>query len=76
MLQAAPCVRHIFTSMVTAADHQPLITQLYFTNDPYIDKDPFSAAPAAKKRILKAVTAPDGKKKVVYDISMAEKLGR
>ncbi len=63
-----------FHLMVTAAGYQPLITQLYFTNDPYIDKDPYSTAPAAKKRILTAVTTPDGKKKVVFDISMAEKL--
>jgi catechol 1,2-dioxygenase len=62
-----------FHLMITAAGYQPLITQLYFTNDPYLDKDPFSRAPAAKKRILAVGTAPDGKKKVVYDISLAEK---
>lgn len=62
-----------FHLMITAAGYQPLITQLYFTNDPYLGTDPFSSAPAAKKRILGVGTAPDGKKKVVYDISLAEK---
>jgi catechol 1,2-dioxygenase len=63
-----------FHLMITATGYQPLITQLYFTSDPYIDKDPFSMAPAAKKRILMIGSTPDGKKKVVYDINMAEKL--
>jgi catechol 1,2-dioxygenase len=63
-----------FHLMITAAGYQPLITQLYFTNDPYIDKDPFSMAPTAKKRILTIGTFPDGKKKVLYDINMSEKL--
>ena len=63
-----------FHLMITADGYRPLITQLYFTNDPYIEEDPFSTAPAAKKRILTVGTASDGKKKVVYDISMAEKL--
>lgn len=63
-----------FHLMITAAGYQPLITQLYFTSDPYLDKDPFSAAMAARKRILTVGTTSNGKKKVVYDISMAEKL--
>jgi catechol 1,2-dioxygenase len=63
-----------FHLMITAEGYQPLITQLYFTNDPYLDKDPFSTAPAAKKRILTVMAGPDGKKKVLYDISLAEKL--
>ncbi len=51
-----------------------MITQLYFTDDPYLTKDPYSNSPNAKKRILQVDTADDGKKKVVYDISMSEKL--
>ncbi len=63
-----------FHLMITGGGYQPLITQLYFTNDPYIDEDPFSTAPAAKKRILTIGTTADGKKKVVYDINLAEKM--
>jgi catechol 1,2-dioxygenase len=62
-----------FHLMITAAGYQPLITQLYFTNDPYIDKDPYSTAPSAKRRILTVGTMQDGRKKVVYDISLVEK---
>ena len=65
-----------FHLMITDPGFQPLITQLYFTNDPYIDKDPFSTAPAAKKRILPVGTAPNGQKRVEYDITMVEKLAQ
>jgi len=63
-----------FHLMITAEGYQPLITQLYFTGDPYLTKDPNSNSPNAKRRILEVQTAQDGKKKVLYDVSMAEKL--
>ncbi len=63
-----------FHLMITAEGYQPLITQLYFTGDPYLDEDLFSRSPAAKRRILEVQTAADGTKQVLYDISMAEKL--
>jgi catechol 1,2-dioxygenase len=63
-----------FHLMITAEGYLPLVTQLYFTGDPYLHKDPYSNAPAAKKRILEVQTAADGKKRVLYDVSMAEKL--
>ena len=63
-----------FHLMITAEGYTPLVTQLYFTGDPYLTSDPYSNSPNAKKRILEVQTAADGKKKVVYDISMAEKL--
>ena len=62
-----------FHLMITAEGYQPLITQLYFVGDPYLDKDPFSKAATAKKRILKVQVGPSGKKKVLYDIILAEK---
>jgi protocatechuate 3,4-dioxygenase beta subunit len=63
-----------FHLMITAAGYMPLVTQLYFTGDPWISKDPSSRSPAAKKRILEVQTAQDGRKKVVYDVILAEKL--
>ena len=62
-----------FHLMITAEEYQPLITQLYFTGDPYLTKDPYSLSPNAKRRILDVQTGTDGKKKVLYDVSMAEK---
>jgi catechol 1,2-dioxygenase len=62
-----------FHLMITAEGYQPLITQLYFTGDPFITKDPYSNSPNAKRRILDVHTAANGMKKVEYNISMAEK---
>ncbi len=63
-----------FHLMITAEGYQPLITQLYFTGDPYIDKDPYSNSPTAKRRILEVQDGLNGKKEVLYGVSMAEKL--
>ena len=63
-----------FHLMITAAGYQPLVTQLYFSGDPHISKDPYSASPMAKKRILEVQKLKNGHKKVLYDVSMAERL--
>ncbi len=63
-----------FHLMITAEGYQPLVTQLYFTGDPWIEKDSSSSSPAAKKRILAVKTGKNGAKKVEYTVSMAEKL--
>ncbi len=63
-----------FHMMITAEGYQPLVTQLYFTGDPWLEKDSSSASPAAKKRILDVNTLKNGSKKVEYTVSMAEKL--
>ena len=60
--------------MITAEGYQPLITQLYFTGDPYLNKDSSSASPTAKRRILKVQTLRDETKKVDFDISLSKKL--
>src|SRR5215210_5720799 len=60
--------------MITAEGYQPFVTQLYFTGDNYVTKDPFSSSPAAKRRILETQTLNDGTKKVSYDFSMSPKL--
>jgi catechol 1,2-dioxygenase len=61
--------------MISAEGYQPLITQLYFTGDPYLAKDSSSASPTAKRRILKVQTLHDKTKKVNFDISLSKKLG-
>jgi protocatechuate 3,4-dioxygenase beta subunit len=63
-----------FHIMITAEGYQPLVTQLYFVGDPWIEKDKSSSSPAAKKRILAVKTGKNGAKKVEYTVSMAEKL--
>jgi catechol 1,2-dioxygenase len=60
--------------MISAEGYQPLITQLYFTGDPYLAKDSSSASPTAKRRILKVQTLQDATKKVDFDISLSKKL--
>jgi protocatechuate 3,4-dioxygenase beta subunit len=52
--------------MITAEGYQPLVTQLYFTGDPFLKKDPSSASPAAKRRILSVETLNDKSKKVYF----------
>ena len=41
-----------FHLMITGEGYLPLITQLYFTDDPYLTKDPYSNSPNAKKRMM------------------------
>jgi protocatechuate 3,4-dioxygenase beta subunit len=60
--------------MISAEGYQPLITQLYFTGDPYLSKDPSSASPTAKRRILNLETLKDESKKVDFDVSLAKRL--
>lgn len=59
--------------MISAPDYQSLITQIYFTGDPYLDKDTSSAAPEAKSRILN-VGEENGIKKVIFDCNMNDEL--
>lgn len=63
-----------FHMMITAEGYQPLVTQLYFTGDPWIEKDDSASLPTAKRRILEVQNLKDGSKKVAYNVSMAKKL--
>lgn len=63
-----------FHLMITAEGYQPFVTQLYFSGDSYIAKDPYASSSNAKKRILDVQTKTDGTKKVSFDVSMAVKL--
>jgi catechol 1,2-dioxygenase len=60
--------------MITAQGYQPFVTQLYFSGDDHIARDPFASSLHARKRILAVRTLPGGTKKVSYDISMSPKL--
>lgn len=61
-----------FHIMVTAEGYQPLVTQLYFADDEYIAGD--MMASVAKGRVLTIQSLESGVQKVIYDVSMANKL--
>lgn len=63
-----------FHMMISAAGYQNLITQLYFTGDKNIDKDPSASSPAAKRRILDTKNDDTGGKTVWFNVTMMEKL--
>lgn len=55
---------------VSVADQQDLITQLYFKNDKYIDKDRCASSPQAINRILNIQNNGKGGHEVVFDVLM------
>ena len=63
-----------FHLMITAEGYQPLVTQLYFTGDPWLEKDSSSSSPTARRRILEVQNLKGGSKKVTYNVGMSEKL--
>jgi protocatechuate 3,4-dioxygenase beta subunit len=63
-----------FHLMITTERYQPLVTQLYFTGDPYIKDDIYASSPSSERRILTVQKTSDGTKKVAFDISMSETL--
>jgi len=63
-----------FHMLISATGYQALITQLYFTGDPYITKDSSSSSPAAKRRILKFNKGENGESTVLFNVTMLEKL--
>ncbi len=62
-----------FHMMVSAPGYQSLVTQIYFSGDPYLEKDASSASAEAKNRILE-VTEENGMLKVFFDCNMNERL--
>lgn len=62
-----------FHLMVSAPGYQSLVTQIYFTGDPYLEKDASSASPEAKNRVLQ-VNKEDSILKVSFDCNMSEHL--
>ncbi|MDH3648614.1 MAG: catechol 1,2-dioxygenase, partial [Saprospiraceae bacterium] len=63
-----------FHIMVSATGYQNLVTQLYFTGDPYLEKDRSSNAPNAKSRILDLQKDGDGTIMVPFDVIMQKEL--
>ncbi len=63
-----------FHLLVSAPGYQSLVTQLYFTGDPYLTTDAYAASATAKRRILDVKATAEGRKVVSFDVTMAEKL--
>ena len=63
-----------FHLMISAEGYQPLVTQLYFTGDPWLSKDSSASSSTAKRRILEVQNRKNGSKKVVYNVSMSKTL--
>jgi catechol 1,2-dioxygenase len=57
---------------VSSADHQDLITQIYFKGDPHIDKDPAAASPLAVNRILEIKKQSNKESEVRFDVVMGK----
>jgi hypothetical protein len=57
---------------ISSANHQDLITQIYFKGDPYLTKDSSSSAPDAVNRILEITKNSKNEKTVKFTIVMAE----
>jgi len=62
-----------FHLLISASGYQSLITQIYFTGDPYLEKDAFSASNKSKSRILDVIEV-NGIRKVTFDCNMNDKL--
>lgn len=62
-----------FHMMVSAPGYQSLVTQIYFSGDPHIEKDATASLAKAKNRILD-VGEEDGMLKVFFECNMNERL--
>ena len=63
-----------FHMMITADGYPPLVTQLYFSGDDKLQKDPWASSPVAKKRILEVQNLANGTKKVLFNASLSGKI--
>lgn len=57
---------------ISSADHQDLITQIYFKGDPHIEKDPAAASSRAVKRILEIKKNTSKESEVKFDVVMGK----
>jgi protocatechuate 3,4-dioxygenase beta subunit len=62
-----------FHMMVSAQGYQSLVTQIYFTGDPYVTKDATASLAGAKNRILDVHKETD-MLKITFDCNMSESL--
>ena len=63
-----------FHLMVSAPGYQNLVTQLYFTGDPYLEKDLSSKNERAKNRILEVTKNDNGVLSLNFDVVMQKQL--
>ncbi len=63
-----------FHLMITAKDYPPLVTQLYFSGDNHISKDPWASSALAKRRILEVQQSNNGTKRILFNIALSAKL--
>ena len=59
---------------ISSADHQDLITQIYFKGQPHIDTDPSASARQSANRILDIRTSSANESAVKFDIVMGKTL--
>ena len=57
---------------ISSASQQDLITQIYFTGDPHIEKDPAAASPASAGRILTIKKNNRNENSVKFDVRMGK----
>ncbi len=55
---------------VSAADHETLVTQLYFLNDPFINSDPWASDESASDRIIQLQESRPDKFTGIFDIKL------
>jgi catechol 1,2-dioxygenase len=63
-----------FHLMISSPGYQSLVTQLYFSGDPYLHSDTYASTSAAKSRYLSIKSNTDGRKLVEFDVYMTDKL--
>lgn len=57
---------------ISSADHQDLITQIYFKGDPHIIEDAAAASPQSASRILDIKKNFDSENEVMFDVVMGK----
>lgn len=57
---------------ISSADHQDLITQIYFKGDPHIIEDAAAASPQSASRILDIKKNFDSENEVIFDVVMGK----
>ena len=62
-----------FHMMISTPDYPSLITQIYFTGDPYLESDPSTNNPRAEQRILN-IDKRDGISRVIFDCNLSDEI--
>jgi len=57
---------------ISSANHQDLITQIYFKGDPHIEKDAAASAPQSAKRILEIKKKSSAENEVKFNVVMGK----